>query len=197
MATIKAPKTLEAAKELIWSKVEKTGDYRNDICLAAQFCVDIDIREVGRTNEDDEGWLRLMRIAGNYNVNTPGAWCIMFLSFCSYVAGKPLGERWQGFYSTGMLKTWMEKKDIFIDRDDSEYLPQKGDLAVMDLNVNDVVDHGGLIVEVETDFDSEGVEYVTRVQCIEGNYSNATKKVWRKWKDKTIVGFGTPDEIEA
>lgn len=127
------------------------------------------------------------------------AWCACFASWVYKEAGHPIEHaHGVGCYGCHRLIDECKKVAGWYDR---SYEGQPGDLIFYDwqldptafedsdITIEDarkIVDHVGIIVDVEKDAEDNVIAYIT----VEGNWGRAVKKLRRSVDAKAVLGFG-------
>lgn len=127
------------------------------------------------------------------------AWCACFASWVYREAGHPIEhDHGVGCYGCHRLIDECKKHSAWYDR---SYEGQPGDLIFFDWQLDPdafegheiseeearkIVDHVGVIIDVEKDTDGNVLAYIT----VEGNWGRAVKKLRRAVDSKAVLGFG-------
>ena len=108
-------------------------------------------------------------------------WCGIFVSYCYFLAGKPLrGYGWlKGFAGCQQTVSLMRKKKLEVLE------PQEGDIVFFDWEGDGRYDHTGIFVRKLNDLEFESIEGNTSIN----NQSNGGEVMLRRRKFKQSTFF--------
>lgn len=106
------------------------------------------------------------------------AWCAIFLSWCSSHAGVSKDIVPSGFSSVSQFLQWFSGKGRYYKK--GSYTPKIGDIMIQK---SGGVSHIGIVESVNS----------SGFVAIEGNASNAVKRITYSFNNSKISGYGSPD----
>jgi len=120
------------------------------------------------------GWTKF----GEWGGFPTGAWCAMFVSWCSYYAGVDIAII-APYASVTTGRLWFESRGLFKYK--ASYTPKRGDLIFF---LSSGASHTGIVI---------GYDYSrNRVLTIEGNTSSTVAYREYVYNHNTITGYATP-----
>lgn len=164
-----------------WIEMAKSvylmGDFRRDLIAMAAGQLGYTPGTRNYIVVSDLGTLYYTRY-GEWGGSPYDKWCAMFVSFCLHYAG--ISEDVFPYESSCMRWVWLlEERNKFAPA--GEYEPLPGDLIFFGDHVKGVVNHVGIVTEVEP----TGV-----IHTIEGNHSKAVASFTYAPDDPAIWGYG-------
>lgn len=191
-ANPKADVETEAVWEKTFEDVTLTGDYAVDVLAiaASQLGYTESSANYIMEGETQQGYTRY----GAWYGVPYGEWCAMYVSFClnyAEVEGMPLEAGCQNWIN----KLQSEEYDLYVDLADEEntdYIPQPGDLIFFNLDSEPDSDHVGIV----TEYIAETEENAAVVKTIEGNSYYKVRCDEYEADDASIMGYGKlPEQI--
>lgn len=168
--------------ENTFSKVELSGDYREDVMAIAK--TQLGYKESEKNykvdeNGDAKGYTRY----GAWYGDKYGDWYAMFVSFCLDYAKVELPDG--GKTCADWIKS-LSAKECARYHDAKDYAPKQGDLVFLDSDKDGQADRMGFVAELTKATE----EKAAGIKTIEGDSNNSVEYVEYEQADKKIIGYG-------
>lgn len=168
--------------ENTFSKVELSGDYREDVMAIAK--TQLGYKESEKNykvdeNGDAKGYTRY----GAWYGDKYGDWDAMFVSFCLDYAKVELPDG--GKTCVDWIKS-LSAKECARYHDATDYAPKQGDLVFLDSDKDGQADRMGFVAELTKATE----EKAAGIKTIEGDSDDSVQYVEYEQADKKIIGYG-------
>lgn len=172
-----------------WEKTlpdKLTGEWSVDVLSIAKSQLGYEESDVN-VNVDAEGRIYGYTRYGAWYGDPYGDWDSMFLSFCLNYAEVNQDTFPYDAYSNSWISK-LKTKDLYTD--DTEYIPNSGNLIFFDEDHDGVADRAGLVAE----YIPENGADTAKVKTIEGNVSDMVQECEYDAADAQIMGYGVLPE---
>ena len=168
--------------ENTFSKVELSGDYREDVMAIAK--TQLGYKESEKNykvdeNGDAKGYTRY----GAWYGDKYGDWDAMFVSFCLDYAKVELPDG--GKTCADWIRS-LSAKECARYHDAKDYAPKQGDLVFLDSDKDGQADRMGFVAELTKATE----EKAAGIKTIEGDSDDSVQYVEYEQADKKIIGYG-------
>lgn len=168
--------------ENTFSKVELSGDYREDVMAIAK--TQLGYKESEKNykvdeNGDAKGYTRY----GAWYGDKYGDWDAMFVSFCLDYAKVELPDG--GKTCADWIKS-LSAKECARYHDAKDYAPKQGDIVFLDSDKDGQADRMGFVAELTKATE----EKAAGIKTIEGDSDDSVQYVEYEQADKKIIGYG-------